>query len=111
MLIKNSIVSQQQKTDSTNNIVQIITNEQIKIGSTSADINNKSEIIHIPNNNENLNKIENKGKISIEMIVPTKTLNMLKNFQNNIYIEMENKYGCQITKRTEVMLFLIFYYS
>jgi len=54
------------------------------------------------NNTEYINKNETNGKISIDMIVPIQTLNLLKNFQNNIYIEMENKYGCQITKRVEV---------
>lgn len=91
--------------------MQILSKEHIKIESVPEDKSEKiSENSLIPNN-ENLNKNENKGKISIEMIVPTKTLNLLKNFQNNIYIEMENKYGCQITKRTEVILFLIFHDS
>ncbi len=108
-MIKNTIISQQQKTNLTNNNSQSLNKEQIKIESATAVYNDTiAESTHIPNNNENQIKIENKGKISIEMIVPTKTLNMLKNFQNNIYIEMENKYGCQITKRIEVILFLIF---
>lgn len=101
--IKHTIISHQ--IIKTNEIPenQVLNKEQIKIESAHVDDYNKIPETNIINNsNELINKNEHKGKISIDMIVPIKTLNLLKNFQNNIYIEMENKYGCQITKRSEV---------
>jgi hypothetical protein len=41
-------------------------------------------------------------KISIDILLPNESLSLLKKFRNNIYIEMENKYGCSISKRIEV---------
>ncbi len=75
---------------------------QMKIDGLYDNKINLSENSNFIDSNDVNNKLETKGKISIDMIVPTKTLNLLKKFQNNIYIEMENKYGCQITKRVEV---------
>lgn len=67
----------------------------------------KNEMENLNQSDLDKNKNESKGKVSIDMIVPTKILNMLKNFQNNIYIEMENKYGVSITKRVEVKINLL----
>jgi hypothetical protein len=44
----------------------------------------------------------NNEKISIDIIVPSQSLTLLKKFRNNIFIEMENKYKCSITKNIEV---------
>ncbi len=106
--LKNTLVSQQPNANLLMTKIKTINKEQNKIESVPIDNyeNTPESSCKIPSkSNEKLNKNENKGKISIEIIVPSKTLNMLKNFQNNIYIEMENKYGCQITKRTEVIYF------
>lgn len=106
ILNKNTLNTQQERTNEILNNIRVLNKEQIKMESATTDVFNKiSENSSITSNKENLNKNENKGKISIDMIVPIKTLNLLKNFQNNIYLEMENKYGCQITKRAEVILF------
>ena len=81
--------------------IEIVNNDNIQTQNSKNLINSDINAYENKNDTEK-SKNENKGKMSIDMIVPTRTLNMLKNFQNNIYIEMENKYGCSITKRVEV---------
>lgn len=52
----------------------------------------------------NLNKLENSSEISLQIIEPNIISNSLKTRQNNIYLELENKYGCFISKKLEVFL-------
>ena len=87
--------------------IEIVNNDNIQTQNSKNLINSDINAYENKNDTEK-SKNENKGKMSIDMIVPTRTLNMLKNFQNNIYIEMENKYGCSITKRVEVQFLFYF---
>jgi hypothetical protein len=40
----------------------------------------------------------------LNIIITNQSLNMLKNIKGNIFIEIENKYHCSISKKVEVKI-------
>jgi len=46
--------------------------------------------------------ISEEHKFPLNIIVTNQNLNLLKNMKGNIFIEIENKYHCSISKRVEV---------
>jgi hypothetical protein len=56
-------------------------------------------------NEIDINQLENSSDISIQIIEPINISNSLKTRQNNIYLELENKYGFNISKKLEVQYF------
>jgi len=62
----------------------------------SLDIEN---IVPISNSNNS-----EEEKMPINIIITNQSLNMLKNIKGNIFIEIENKYHCSISKKVEVKI-------
>lgn len=63
----------------------------------------ENSIAEILNNND-----QSKEIISIDISLPAESISLLKKFNRNIYIDMENKYGLQVSKKTEVLSYILF---
>lgn len=60
---------------------------------------NPSEHIDFSNFKQNSN--DEGQTCSLDLLLSSEKIDILKNYQNNIWIELENKYHCNISKKTE----------
>ena len=59
-------------------------------------------ILEIESKLKETENISEEHKFPLNIIVTNQNLNLLKNMKGNIFIEIENKYHCSISKRVEV---------
>lgn len=59
--------------------------------------------------NTNNQNISEEMKIPLNLIIDIPSLNMLKSLKSNIFIEIENKYHCSISKKVDVICFFLLY--
>jgi hypothetical protein len=57
-------------------------------------------------NNKKIENSSDEQKIALNIILTNQHVSILKKIPGNIYIELENKYGCSISKKNEVKIFL-----
>jgi hypothetical protein len=57
-------------------------------------------------NNKKIEINSDDQKIALNIILTNQHVSILKKIPGNIYIELENKYGCSISKKNEVKIFL-----
>lgn len=99
--------------ESKGKIINPTSNINIEIPNASTNAPNVSNVSNNLSNivppNTSINQPQKKEeKMTISIIVPDESLNMLRNINTNIFIEIENHYKCSISKAVEVKDYLTF---